>query len=154
MAHTSSKIQIRRAEEKDAARIADLCCQLGYPTTADEASRRFAALQEDAHHALYVAVSAPDGVIGLIHVCVHRLLIAERQAEIESLVVDEGYRHRGVGRLLLAAAERWARQQDCRAMMVRSNVVRQGVREFYEECGYRVLKAQWALLKNLPTYAD
>lgn len=46
-------------------------------------------------------------------------------------------------------AERWAREQGCWAIYLRSNVVREGAHAFYERLGYERVKMQLALRKAL-----
>jgi len=88
---------IRPAHAGDTAYIAALCQQLGYPASQEEVQRRLEQIQPREDHAVYVA-GLPDGrVVGWIHVCVRHLVVADLQAEIEGLVVAEGYRRCGVG---------------------------------------------------------
>jgi len=141
-------IQVRAFREGDAESVADLCTQLGYRTSTSEVERR---LQEagDNGHAVFMAES-PDGrVVGWVQVCVRALLVSERHAEVEGLVVDRDWRSRGVGRALMKRAEEWARHAGCKAVSLRSNVVREGARPFYEDIGYEVVKTQWAFRKRL-----
>jgi GNAT superfamily N-acetyltransferase len=71
------------------------------------------------------------------------------QAEIAGLVVDETARGGGIGRRLLEAAEQWARSHGCRAIRVRSNVVREGAHAFYVREGFREIKTQKVFEKGL-----
>jgi GNAT superfamily N-acetyltransferase len=59
-----------------------------------------------------------------------------RWLRIESLVVDENSRGTGVGRALMAAAERTARDWDCLAIEVTSARSRVGAHAFYGALGY------------------
>lgn len=95
---------IRLAQAEDAGCIAALCEQLGYPATTDSVRERLAGIGQDEHHAVFVA-EAPGGVVGWIHVYLCPLVVVGWQAEIGGLVVDEGWRSRGVGRLLLERAD-------------------------------------------------
>ena len=75
--------------------------------------------------------------------------VRDSQAEIGGLVVDEGLRGRGVGRMLMRQAEVWALAQGCRAIRLRSNIVREGAHSFYERLGYSRLKTQTVFRKPL-----
>jgi GNAT superfamily N-acetyltransferase len=87
-------------------------------------------------------------VIGWVHVYVDKLLTVGPRAEIGGLVVDEGWRSRGVGAALMQRAERWARQKGCSRVVVRSNVLRSGAHVFYERCGYQLFKQQKVYSKD------
>jgi len=141
-------VLVRPFRAGDEESVADLCTQLGYPTSVSDVERR---LREagDRWQAVFMAES-PDGrAVGWVQVCVHSILVADRHAEIEGLVVDREWRSKGVGRSLMKRAEEWARRADCKAVTLRSNVVREGARPFYEDIGYELTKTQWAFRKRL-----
>ncbi len=140
---------IRRARVEDAAALAALCGQLGYPASLQEIGERLRRIGPDDRQAIYVAEGPQREVIGFINVSLHAPLIAEAHAEVEALVVDEACRSRGVGRLLVEQAEQWARERYCPAITVRSNVVREDAHTFYEALGYRRVKTQHNFWKAL-----
>jgi len=141
---------VRAATETDAGWISVLCGQLGYPSSAEEARGRLRIIFELPAHAAYVAQEEESGnVVGWVHVFIPRLLVSDSQAEIGGLVVDEGLRGRGVGRMLMRQAEVWALAQGCRAIRLRSNIVREGAHGFYERLGYSRLKTQTVFRKSL-----
>ncbi len=145
---TSGKLKIRRARMSDAARIAELSGQLGYPATAREIAGRMKRIQPAVPHAVFVAESQ-ELVIGWLHVSVTPLLEVALRAEVNGLVVDEKQRSAGAGAQLLDAAERWARSRGCKSMSVRSNVIRERAHGFYERHGYEQYKTQKAFRKIL-----
>lgn len=141
--------RIRRARRKDAEQIAELSGQLGYPATAAEIQARLGKLRPAGRHVVYVADMPGAGVVGWLHVSVCNLLENDVRAEVNGLVVAEGQRSLGAGARLLAAAEDWARRQGCKAMNVRSNVIRERAHQFYERAGYEHYKTQKAFRKPL-----
>jgi GNAT superfamily N-acetyltransferase len=143
------RLAVRLASGRDAERMAVLCQQLGYPASQEEVQRRLGQIQRDGHHAVYVAELPDGGVVGWVHVHVRQLVVADPQAEIGGLVVDEGHRRCGAGQLLMQRAERWARERGCSAVCLRSNVVRKGAHVFYDKLGYRTIKTQLAFRKVL-----
>jgi GNAT superfamily N-acetyltransferase len=146
---SSNQATVRLARAGDAERIAVLCQQLGYPASQEQVQRRLHQIQQDESHAVYVA-EQPDGhVVGWVHVLVRQLVVADPQAEIGGLVVDEGYHRRGVGRLLMEQAERWAHEKGCWAVHLRSNIVRKGAHAFYERIGYSNVKTSQVFRKVL-----
>lgn len=142
-------VRIRNASESDAARIAELSSQLGYPSTTEDILRRIRSLVPAANHALMVAETPAGGVIGWVHVSVNPLIESDVRAEINGLVVAKGHRSLGAGRVLLEEAERWARDRGCRTVSLRSNVIRDRAHRFYERLGYEHYKTQKAFRKTL-----
>ncbi len=142
-------LKIRRAKSADAPRIAALSGQLGYPATAAQMRERMRGIAPASQHAVFVAESARDGVIGWVHVSRQPLLEVELRAEVNGLVVAEGQRSLGAGARLLAAAEDWARKHGCKGMSVRSNVIRERAHQFYERHGYEHYKTQKSFRKLL-----
>jgi GNAT superfamily N-acetyltransferase len=111
---------------------------------------RLDLLLSDRNHEILVAIRS-DGseLVGWVHVFVRELLMLERHAEIGGLVVAEGQRGRGIGHLLMAEAERWARRKECTAVYVHSNVERQDAHQFYHVLGYGQVKTQGVFRKSL-----
>jgi len=149
MSASSSEVRIRRARQSDAARIAVLSGQLGYPTTVRQMAARLRRALRAKDGTCFVAETKEEGVVGWVHVCVTPLLEVERRAEVNGLVVDEEVRSRGVGGSLLRAAEKWARSMGCKGMSVRSNVIRERAHDFYLREGYEHYKTQKAFRKPL-----
>ena len=58
---------------------------------------------------------------------------------VEGWYVNEDYRHRGIGRKLLAAAEDWARSQDCIEMASDTWVDNDVSQHVHEALGYEVV---------------
>ncbi len=140
---------VRKARIGDAAAIAELAGQLGYPTTTQEMKKRLALAIADRNGVCFVAESEEPGVIGWVHASVTSLLEVERRAEVNGLVVDERVRSHGAGRLLLEAAEKWARKMRCKSLSVRSNVLRDRAHGFYLRNGYEEFKTQKAFRKRI-----
>ena len=143
------ELRLRRAKSADAQQIAVLSGQLGYPATAAQMRGRLRGIKPASQHAVFVAESAKDGVIGWVHVSRDVLLESEIRAEVNGLVVAEGQRSLGAGARLLAAAEDWARKHSCKGMSVRSNVIRERAHKFYERNGYEHYKTQKSFRKPL-----
>jgi GNAT superfamily N-acetyltransferase len=140
--------EIREAQPRDYARIAELAGQLGYPSSADEIAKRLDGMQHSNEHAVFVAQVGSD-LAGWLAVFVYRVVEADPRAEISGLVVDERYRSQRIGMHLLARAEDWARKNGCRAIGLRSNVIRDRAHAFYERHGYRHVKTQKSFRKDL-----
>jgi len=154
MSRESVKIGVRAARADDAAALALLSGQLGYPVGGVEMADRLARVRAQRVGEVFVAsageTDAADAeVLGWTHV-VPRLQLEEAPfAELAGLIVAESARGLGVGAALLAAAEQWARDAGFALMRVRSNVVRERAHRFYEREGYRRVKVQGVFHKSI-----
>ncbi|MBD1843424.1 GNAT family N-acetyltransferase [Cyanobacteria bacterium FACHB-63] len=135
-------ILIRSAKLSDVKGIAKLADTLDYPTSIEEIQFRLERLITQSDHIIYTAHLPDTLVAGWIQVGIADTLLIGRQAVVEGLVVDEQYRKLGIGRSLLQSGEQWARSQNCHAVLVRSNVIREEAHRFYEHLGYSLLKTQ------------
>jgi GNAT superfamily N-acetyltransferase len=144
-----NELRIRLAKIGDAARLADLSGQLGYPATAAQIRRRLRAIRPASLNCVFVAEAKGAGVVGWLHVSVQALLESEMRAEVNGLVVAEQHRSLGAGARLIASAEAWARKHGCKYMSVRSNVMRERAHKFYERKGYEHYKTQKSFRKPL-----
>jgi GNAT superfamily N-acetyltransferase len=140
---------IRPARPEDAAALADLTTQLGYPASEEELAERLKPLLGSQHHAVLVATDPADRPVGWIHITVEVGLAQAPTAGIHGLVVDEGHRSDGIGAALLAAGERWAGEHGLGRMVVRSRVARERAHRFYEREGYALEKTSRVFVKPL-----
>ena len=145
---TNARTIVRLADIADAPALAQLSTQLGYAADSETIKPRLIGLQQDPAHTVFVA-EADGAVVGWLHVFLHQLLESGRRAEGGGLVVDEHARGTGVGRLLMARAEQWARDHGCAAVTLRTNVIRKDAHAFYEKLGYANIKTQHTYRKRL-----
>jgi GNAT superfamily N-acetyltransferase len=144
----TAKTKIRLARPGDAAQLAELAGELGYPTTLKEMRQRLSRLKPATMHAVFVA-EAGGKLIGWTHVSRNCVLEAPVRAEVNGLIVSSLARSRGTGKQLLRAAEEWARKQKCTGVNLRSNVIRDRAHAFYLREGYEHYKTQKAFRKPL-----
>ena len=142
-------IKIRQARDADIDVLLQLSEQLGYPAAREDFQKRFSILSQNDNHVVLVAEAKDQSVIGWIHVLSRVLLVSEPTAEIGGLVVNEKNRGKGIGRLLIAAAEKWAKSKDISTIVVRSNVIRQEAHEFYPNLGFTHVKSQHVYKKRV-----
>ena len=141
-------MEIRTVRNEDARAVAELSGQLGYPTSTAAMTDRLARLERSGGGVVLVAEDA-GRVIGWLHIASAYRIEYAPYGEITGLVVDERHRGGGVGRALLAAAERWAAEQGFDTVRVRSNVVRTRAHQFYERHGYDRQKQQTVFAKRV-----
>src|ERR1041384_703995 len=136
-----NEIIIRKATINDAARVAELSETLGYPVSAEAIEQRLARVLKLETHCVFVAERNGE-VVGWSHGVEQEMLELDRRCEIWGLVVAENERGCGVGRRLIEAIEKWARDRGLKDMSVRSNVIRPESHPFYERIGYTRYKTQ------------
>src|SRR5271170_2712827 len=141
--------KIRAAQVSDHTRMAELAGQLSYPSTHEEIARRLQGMNGSADAAVFAAELETGDIAGWIAVFVYRTVEADARAEVSGLVVDERFRSQRAGERLLARAEQWAREAGCRAIGLRSNIIRDRAHAFYERRGYAHVKTQKAFRKQL-----
>jgi predicted N-acetyltransferase YhbS len=131
-------IEIREAEPQDAQSIAPLLEQLMHrPTTPDQVLARFEHLRDSDMDCVLVAVDE-GSVVGLAAVHVAWMIHTDRPTgRLMSLVVDERVRRAGVGRALVEASCRMAREAGCDRMELTSRLEREGAHAFYEQVGFQ-----------------
>ncbi len=140
--------RVRPPLPSDAPALASLAGELGYPTDPEALLGRLAALHPtDA--AVLVATDGDNVPIGWCHVEMRRTLVEPVSALIAGLVIGEGHRSEGIGAVLLAAAEAWARARGCQRLVVATRVTRERAHRFYAREGYEVSKTSYFLTKAL-----
>jgi GNAT superfamily N-acetyltransferase len=148
MAVTNSGIVLRLIRDGDAADLARLSGQLGFPITTERAEARLRDVAGAPDHAVIVAESG-GRVTGLIELRRVRLVTAWRQVDVIAIVVDEELRGRGIGSRLLAEAERWAHDLRCGKLRVRSNNEREHAHSLYQRSGFQPARTETMFEKQL-----
>jgi len=145
----AADIRVRRAGASDIAQLTPLCGQLGYPSSEEEVRGRLAGIEAAPLHALWVAEASDGKLAGFLNAFVMRTIDTDARVEIAALVVDDSQRSRGVGKLLIEQVETWARENGCKTIGLRSNVIRERAHKFYERIGYVHYKTQKSFRKAL-----
>lgn len=136
---------LRRAEPADAAELAKLLGELGYPAAAEEIPSRLKRLAEGGGVAL---VAASEGrVVGVATVHLFPALHTPTPvAHLTALVVGEFQRGRGIGKRLVAAAVALAEEAGCARIVVGTAEHRAGAHAFYESIGWEYTGRRFARL--------
>ena len=113
-------VTVRRATPDDAAVWLRMRQALwpeddGDPGHADEIAQYFAGTIKEPLEVL-LAVDEEGAAVGFAELSIRNHAedcVTDRVAYLEGWYVADGYRRRGVGRMLVEAAERWGREQGC-----------------------------------------
>src|SRR5439155_19241972 len=130
------KLRIRYAEPGDASVLAQLMCELAYETTATEMRRRLKSIFSDARFRTFVA-EIDDQVCGMIGTLTH----ASHEhndfyGKIVALVVSKKQRRCGIGRAVIAAAEKDFADRRVTRINLTTRFTREQAHHFYEALGY------------------
>jgi GNAT superfamily N-acetyltransferase len=134
--------KVRAARPEDAASIALLSKELGYPAGAKSTRERLRTILGRYDQRVVVAVAPGGAVCGWLQAQCNVVIESGLRVEITGLVVSHGMRRRGVGRSLVAQAETWAREISAETIVVRSNTKRVESHAFYPSLGYHPSKTQ------------
>ena len=143
-----SDLTVRVAEVNDASALAQLMCELGYETTESEMQMRLERIGNDNRYRAFVAVH--DGeVCGMIGTLIS--LSYEHNdfgGRILALVTLKTMRRHGVGRALIATAEKDFAQRGIRRIALNTRLTRDDAHKFYESLDYE--RNGWRFVKQLP----
>ena len=130
-------MRIRPASADDAAFIAELLGQLGYPTAPAAVPPRLERMAAHGGQQTLVAEMDDGRVVGMATLSIRYGINSDTPfGRLLSVVVDEGFRSNGVGGRLIAEAERIAREAGCARIEVTSGSHRHRAHRFYERLGY------------------
>jgi N-acetylglutamate synthase-like GNAT family acetyltransferase len=129
-------MEMRRARIGDAAGIAELLAQLGYPAEEAAVRRRLQRLERSEADATWVAVAGGE-LVGLVGIHVAQVLAYEGDAaKVSEIVVDDRYRRQGIGARLMQVAEEEARRRGCIVLFLTTAERRKDAHAFYRGLGF------------------
>jgi ribosomal protein S18 acetylase RimI-like enzyme len=129
-------IAIRNATVADSERIARLVSELGYRTSPSQMRQRLEAILRDEDYDTLVACDEGK-IVGFIGTRIGRLYEGDQQyGQIMALAVASDHQRRGVGRMLMQAAESSLVERGARVLVVTSGHHRADAHAFYENRGY------------------
>ena len=139
---------IREAELNDAPELAVLMCELGYETKRTEMETRLGSILSNPAYKTFVA-SMDGRVCGMIGTITYPSYEHnDPGARILALVTLSASRRCGVGRALMAAAEKDLAQRGIRRVSLNTQLTREDAHKFYESLGYE--RNGWRFVKQLP----
>jgi ribosomal protein S18 acetylase RimI-like enzyme len=144
-------LTIRVAEMSDAAALARLMCELGYETTKSEMQIRLERIAADKDYQTFVAVRDGEvcGMIGTITCPSYEH--NDPGGRILALATLRTMRRRGIGRVLIATAEKDFSQRGITRVALNTRLARKDAHKFYESLGYE--RNGFRFTKVLSTFA-
>ncbi|HEY7133038.1 MAG TPA: GNAT family N-acetyltransferase [Candidatus Limnocylindrales bacterium] len=128
-------VDVRPATPADADRIAALFTDEGYPAGPSDIVERLG--RYDSPHSRVLVADHDGEVLGFVAVhALPRFEHSDRVLRVMALVVDAGVRERGIGRLLMEAAEQVGAEIGAAFAEVTAGHHRPDAKRLYEELGY------------------
>jgi ribosomal protein S18 acetylase RimI-like enzyme len=140
-------VSVRTADLHDAAAVAALSTELGYPLAAPEARDRLGTLL-GSEGILVLVAEEGSKVLGWLQAQSCTTIETGLRVEIQGLVVSSAARRRGIGRALVGAAEAWASTLGAGVILVRTNSARVESQSFYPALGFETSKTQVVFRKK------
>jgi GNAT superfamily N-acetyltransferase len=135
------KIEIRQIKPQDSSAITELSHQLGYPLSQDQISKNIEVVLTNKDHDAFVAVHEKQ-IVGWIGVAQTIMIEMTPYCEINGLVIDEKFRGKGIGKLLIEKVKQWAKEKGNDKIRLRCNVIRKETHLFYQHLGFIETKEQ------------
>ena len=147
MRDLDANVRIRAAKLSDAPELAALMCELGYETASDEMRVRLKSILPNACYSTFVAKIGKElcGMIGTLTHTSHEH--NDLSGKIVALVVSKEQRRGGVGRALIAAAEKDFTRRNVTRLTLTTRFERHEAHRFYEALGYS--RTGFRFAKNL-----
>jgi ribosomal protein S18 acetylase RimI-like enzyme len=138
---------IRDVELNDASQLAALMCELGYETTPAEMEARLKLVLSNPAYKTFVAVmdGRVCGMIGTITCPSYEH--NDPGGRVLALVTLSMARRRGIGRALVAVAEKDFAERGIRRVALNTQLTREDAQKFYESLGYE--RNGWRFVKQL-----
>jgi ribosomal protein S18 acetylase RimI-like enzyme len=135
----------------DAAALAQLMCELGYETSAAEMRQRLESILSDTRCRTFIAEIENQicGMVGTVAHVSHEH--NDPSGKIIALVVSKNQRRSGIGRALVAAAEKDFANHGITRVSLTTRFSREAAHQFYESLGY--IRTGFRFAKDLPTVA-
>jgi len=132
-------VSFRQGELRDAPELMLLLMQLGYPLSLTDLQGRLKCYLSSSSYEVFVALKE-NKIVGCVALSFKESFVkVGKVARIEALIVKEGFKRQGIGRLLMEKAEEKARERECQVMELTSGLRRasQGAHNFYEALNYK-----------------
>ena len=142
-------ITIRLATLDDLDSILSLAEQLGYPTSPEAMTERLTSILSTPDKVIFVADPGDGKAAGYIQASQHISLEVDPLVEIDGLVVSQDHRRQGIGGMLIASVEDWARSLGIPTVRLHTNIIREEAHRFYKDLGFVINKTQYSMVKKL-----
>lgn len=142
------ELVVRQMEPRDADAVRVLILQLGYERPLEGVLEWIEQLGSHPNRQVAFVACLTGEVVGWVEVSIERRLQSAPFAFIGGLVVKDGHRGKGIGRLLCKKAESWSWEQGADTVRVTSRSTRPDAHRFYLRDGYAAVKTSLVFEKK------
>ena len=142
------QIEVRQMKADDAGSVTLLSQQLGYPLLNQQILQNIDMVLKSKDHTAFVA-AIENKIVGWIGAAQAIMIEVMPHCEINGLVIDENYRGKGIGKLLVERVKQWAKEKGNDKLSLRCNVKRIEAHLFYEHLGFKEVKQQKNFVINI-----
>ncbi len=131
-------ISIREININDIDILSKLIFQLGYQISLNDMKQTIITYLHNSNYRAYVAI-ANEKLIGVAAIIINDYFHKnEKFAIVSTLIVDENFRGKKVGTMLMDFIEKYAKEKGCICMELKSGQhrVKDGTHNFYKDRGY------------------
>lgn len=140
---------IREVKIEDAQDIALLNKEeMGYDYPYETTKQQIMRLLDSDKDKIFVA-EEDEHIIGYIHALDYDMTYNDHMKNIVNIAIKDNQRKWIVGKSLVDAVEKWAKDTGASAVRLVSGEHRIATHEFYKLCGYERVKTQVNLMKKL-----
>ncbi len=131
-------MEIRRIESKDLDAVFELLNELYENKIKYDIFSKIYKEKLNDNNAYYIVAIENDKIVGvLISEIRSQLHRAKKSSFIDDLIVNKDYRNRGIGKLLIEDAVRYAKELDCEVIELTSYLLNENAHRFYERNGFK-----------------
>lgn len=141
------EIFISPANIEDTRKMCELARQLGYICEEEVAKVKIESYLKDFKKTILLAKSKE--VVGWCTLSIIENFYMDDYVLLSGLIVDENIRGKGIGKLIIKEAEKWAISKGIYKIQLNANVVRKDAHEFYKKQGFTLKKEQYQFQKSL-----
>ena len=135
------RITVREMLVEDTEAVTLLSGQLGYPLSNEQTLENIKVVLQSKTHTTLVALHE-DRVVGWIDAAQVIMIEVMPHCEINGLVIDEQYRGKGIGKMLIEKVRQWAKENGNDILSLHCNIKRTEAHLFYEHMGFKEIKQQ------------
>lgn len=130
-------MEIRKAELNDLDEVLEVLNELYHGEIQYDIFSKLYKERIDNENSCYIVAIDGDKIVGvLISEITHQLHRTKKSSFIEDLVVREEYRNKGIGKQLVEAAIKYAKQLECEVIELTSYITNEKAHRFYERNGF------------------